>query len=150
MKRLCRFIGPPKVAMKRHNSFPLNRFQAMKRLCRFIGARKQCWGSESESESERIRMFWRIRIRIRIRSNRSDSDPDPKGSEYNFTHRKMCKPQKSKEDKKNVLPVLRIRIRDPVPFGPLDPGSGIGFFRIPDPTITSESLKTIFLGIKIL
>ncbi len=32
-------------------------------------------------------------------------------------------------------PVLRIRIRDPVPFWPLDPdpGSGIGFFRIPDP-----------------
>ena len=28
--------------------------------------------------------------------------------------------------------VLRIRIRDPVPFWPLDPGSGIGFFRIPD------------------
>ena len=27
-------------------------------------------------------------------------------------------------------PVLRIR--DPVPFWPLDPGSGIGFFRIPD------------------
>ncbi len=29
--------------------------------------------------------------------------------------------------------VLRIRIRDPVPFWPLDPGSGIGFFRILDP-----------------
>jgi hypothetical protein len=31
--------------------------------------------------------------------------------------------------------VLRIRIRDPVPFCPLDPGSGIRnrFFRIPDP-----------------
>ncbi len=26
----------------------------------------------------------------------------------------------------------RIRIRDPVPFWPLDPGSGIGFSRIPD------------------
>ena len=25
-----------------------------------------------------------------------------------------------------------LRIRDPVPFWPLDPGSGIGFFRIPD------------------
>ncbi len=37
-------------------------------------------------------------------------------------------------------PVLRIRIRDPVPFWPLDPGSGIGFFgsRISDP-------KSIFL-----
>ena len=34
--------------------------------------------------------------------------------------------------------VLRIRIRDPVPFWPLDPGSGISFFRIPDP-------KSIFL-----
>ncbi len=33
------------------------------------------------------------------------------------------------------LPVLRIRIRDPVPFWPLDPGSGIGFSgsRISDP-----------------
>jgi hypothetical protein len=32
-------------------------------------------------------------------------------------------------------PVLRIRNRDPVPFLPLDPdpGSGIGFFWIPDP-----------------
>jgi len=38
------------------------------------------------------------------------------------------------------------RIRDAVPFGPLDPGSGIGFFRIPDPTITSESLTLIRLG----
>ncbi len=27
----------------------------------------------------------------------------------------------------------------------LPPGSGIGFFRIPDPTITSESLKHFFL-----
>ncbi len=34
--------------------------------------------------------------------------------------------------------VLRIRIRDPMSFWPLDPGSGIGFFRIPDP-------KPIFL-----
>jgi hypothetical protein len=32
----------------------------------------------------------------------------------------------------NLLSVLRIWIRDPVPFWPLDPGSGIGFFRIPD------------------
>jgi hypothetical protein len=29
-------------------------------------------------------------------------------------------------------PELRIRIRGPVPFWPLDPGSGIGFFQIPD------------------
>jgi hypothetical protein len=41
--------------------------------------------------------------------------------------------------------VLRIRIRDPVPFCPPDPGSGIGFFRIPDPTIISESLKHFFI-----
>ncbi len=34
--------------------------------------------------------------------------------------------------------VLRIRIRYPVPFWPLDSGSGIGLFRIPDP-------KPIFL-----
>ncbi len=32
-----------------------------------------------------------------------------------------------------MYPVLRIRIRDPVIFLPLDPGSGIGFFRISDP-----------------
>jgi hypothetical protein len=33
-----------------------------------------------------------------------------------------------------AYPVLRIRIRDPVLFYPLDPGSGSGmnFFRIPD------------------
>jgi hypothetical protein len=37
---------------------------------------------------------------------------------------------------------------DPVPFLPLDPGSGIGFFRIPDPTIISESLKPIFSWVK--
>jgi hypothetical protein len=43
--------------------------------------------------------------------------------------------------------VLRIRIRDPVTFLPLDPGSGIGFFRIPDlgsQTQIFESLVTIF------
>ncbi len=43
--------------------------------------------------------------------------------------------------------VLRIRIRDPVPFWPLDPGSVIGFFRISDPgsqTHIFESLVTIF------
>jgi hypothetical protein len=46
-----------------------------------------------------------------------------------------------------VYPVLRIRIRDPVPFCPLDPGSGIGFFQISDPgsqTHTFESFMTIF------
>jgi hypothetical protein len=32
-----------------------------------------------------------------------------------------------------VQTVLRIRSWDPVPFLTLDPGSGIGFLRIPDP-----------------
>ncbi len=45
--------------------------------------------------------------------------------------------------------VLRIRIRDPVPFLPLDPGSGIGFFpdlgsRIPNPYFWE--LSDNFLG----
>ncbi len=60
--------------------------------------------------------------------------------------------------------VLRIRIRDPVPFWPLNPRSGMVFFRIPDPgsripdlgsrisdpgsqTHIFESLVTIF-GVK--
>jgi hypothetical protein len=30
----------------------------------------------------------------------------------------------------------------------LTPGSGIGFFRIPDPTIISESLKPMFSWVK--
>jgi hypothetical protein len=37
-----------------------------------------------------------------------------------------------------LLAVLRILIRDPVPFGPLDQGSGIGFFQIPDPDPESD------------
>ncbi len=43
--------------------------------------------------------------------------------------------------------MLRLRIRDPVPFWPLDPGSGIVFFRISDPgsqTHIFESLITFF------
>ncbi len=47
----------------------------------------------------------------------------------------------------SIKTVLRIRIRDPVPFWPLDPGSGIGFFQIPDlgsQTHIIESLVTIF------
>jgi hypothetical protein len=49
--------------------------------------------------------------------------------------------------------VLRIRIRDPVPFWPLDPGSGIGFFRIPDlgsriPNSYFWELSDNFLGKK--
>jgi hypothetical protein len=54
--------------------------------------------------------------------------------------------------------VLRIRIRDPVPFRPLDLGSGIGKKQDPDPGSgsgtnipdhISESIKTIF-WVKIL
>jgi hypothetical protein len=50
-----------------------------------------------------------------------------------------------------LFPVLRIRIRDPVPFWPLDPGSGIGFFRIPDlgsriPNPYFRELSDNFLG----
>ncbi len=44
--------------------------------------------------------------------------------------------------------MLRIRIRDPVPFWPLDPGSGIGFFRIPDPNPYFWELSDSFLGKK--
>ncbi len=49
-------------------------------------------------------------------------------------------------------PVFRIRIRDPVPFRPLDPGwvktqeSGSG---MNNPDHISESLETVFLGVKI-
>ncbi len=46
----------------------------------------------------------------------------------------------------DIKAVLRIRIRDPVAFSPLDPGSGIGFFRIPDlgsQTHILESLVTM-------
>jgi hypothetical protein len=50
--------------------------------------------------------------------------------------------------------VLRIRIRYPVPFWPLDPGSGIGFFRIPDlgsriPNPYVWELSDNFLGKKL-
>jgi hypothetical protein len=55
-----------------------------------------------------------------------------------------------------MFPVLRIRIRDPVPFWPRDPGwvknpdrgSGSGI-KIPDHISDSESLETIF-WVKIL
>jgi hypothetical protein len=43
---------------------------------------------------------------------------------------------------------LQSSVADPVPFLPLDPGSGIGFFRIPDPTIISESLKPMSSWVK--
>ncbi len=50
--------------------------------------------------------------------------------------------------------VLRIRIRDPVPFWPLDPGSAIGFFWIPDlgsriPNPYVWELSDNFLGKKL-
>ncbi len=43
-----------------------------------------------------------------------------------------------------------LRIRDPVPFWPLDPGSGIGFFRIPAPIPSPYfwELNENFLGTK--
>jgi hypothetical protein len=46
-----------------------------------------------------------------------------------------------------MLVFLKASVADPDPgsFCPPDPGSGIGFFRIPDPTITSESLKHFFI-----
>ncbi len=44
--------------------------------------------------------------------------------------------------------VLRILIRDPVPFWPLDPGSGIGFFQIPDPKPKFWELSDDFWGKK--
>ncbi len=46
-----------------------------------------------------------------------------------------------------MTPVLRIRIRDWVLFDPWirDPGSEIGFFRIPDPGSRIPDPKTIFL-----
>ena len=42
------------------------------------------------------------------------------------------------QHRRGIIPVLRIQIRDPVRFWPLDPGSGISFFpnpgsRIPNP-----------------
>ncbi len=46
------------------------------------------------------------------------------------------------------FPVLRIRIRDPVPFWPLDPGSGRGFFRIPDLGSPIPDPKPIYLRAK--
>jgi len=54
--------------------------------------------------------------------------------------------KKLETENKVIFSVLRIWIRDPVP--PLDLGSVIGFF--PDPTITSETLRTFFWGVKIL
>ncbi len=49
-----------------------------------------------------------------------------------------------------VKAVLRIWIRDPVPFWPLDQGSGIGFFRIPDLGSRIPDPKPIFLRASII
>ena len=51
--------------------------------------------------------------------------------------------------KKNNLPVLRIRIRDPVPFWPLDPGSGMRWFRIPGPYFEELFDKKFYYSLKI-
>jgi hypothetical protein len=52
------------------------------------------------------------------------------------------------------LKITVLRIRDPVPFWPLDPGSGMGRGQHPDPGSGMnnldhifESLETIFLGL---
>jgi hypothetical protein len=46
-------------------------------------------------------------------------------------------------------PVLRIRIQDPVPLGPMDPGSGIG--KKSDPDHIYESLEFfLFFWVKLL
>jgi hypothetical protein len=51
--------------------------------------------------------------------------------------------------KKSNLPVLRIRIRDPVPFWPLDPGSGMGLFRIPGTYFEELLDKKFYYSLKI-
>ncbi len=56
------------------------------------------------------------------------------------------------------VPVLRIRIRDWVPFWPLDPGSGMGESQHPDPGWTTriiffralETIVLLFCGLKYL
>ncbi len=48
----------------------------------------------------------------------------------------------------NLKTVLRIRIQDPVPFWPLDPGSGIGFSRIPYPKPICLRAQWKFFGKK--
>jgi len=48
MKRLWCFIAPPKVAMKRHNWFTLNKFQSMKRW------KDYNWKSEDRCRCQRI------------------------------------------------------------------------------------------------
>jgi hypothetical protein len=56
-----------------------------------------------------------------------------------------------RNDKGRELVVgLKHSVADPDPGSGtfLTPGSGIGFFRIPDPTIIFESLKPIFSWVK--
>jgi hypothetical protein len=76
----------------------------------------------------------------RIRSKNPDLDPRAKSKLFSIIFLSLMdyvtswiffwRPIKLNQ---YLLSVLRIRIRDPVPFWPLDPGSGLGFFRIPDP-----------------
>ncbi len=65
----------------------------------------------------------------------------------------MAKDLHCSHDIDMLSPVLRIR--DPVPFWPLDPGSGMGKKSgsgsgMNNPDHISESLETIFLGLKYL
>jgi hypothetical protein len=46
----------------------------------------------------------------------------------------------------NVLPVLQIRIRDPVLFYPLDPGSRSGMNFFPDPGARIPDPRGMFFG----
>jgi hypothetical protein len=81
------------------------------------------------------------KIRIRIRDHRTNFWGLTKTKENLFKKLTLCIRTGSKKS------VLQIRSRDPVPFWPLDPGSGIGFFRISDPesqTHIYESVVTIF------
>ncbi len=65
--------------------------------------------------------------------------------------REICVKGPSGEGGEEWVAVLRIRIRDPVPFLPLDPGSGMGKKSgsgsgMNNPDHISESLETIVLG----
>ncbi len=84
----------------------------------FILHKSQCFGSASASILIRIEQITSI------------------GSPGNGSRSRLSTIAK----KIIFLPVLRIRIRDPVPFWPLDPGSGMGFF--PDPGSRDHILKS--------
>jgi len=72
-------------------------------------------------------------------------------SVYTVSVLSVCLKHRNLFKKCNCLmqPVLRIWIRDPGSgaFWPLDPGSGIGFFRIPDLGFRIPDPKTIFLRV---